>query len=64
MTEAKILIVEDESIIAMDIRLRLLRFGYTVCGIVVVGSASWPPGVPSGTTRDRDVFSILDHWAL
>jgi CheY-like chemotaxis protein len=37
MSEANILIVEDESIIAMDIRLRLLRFGYTVCGIVATG---------------------------
>jgi len=37
MSKANILIVEDESIIAMDIRLRLLRFGYTVCGIVTTG---------------------------
>ena len=37
MSEVNILIVEDESIIAMDIRLRLLRFGYNVCGIVATG---------------------------
>lgn len=33
MLEANILIVEDEGVIAMDIRLRLIRLGYNVCGI-------------------------------
>jgi CheY-like chemotaxis protein len=34
MEPVKILIVEDESIVAEDIKRSLERFGYTVCGVV------------------------------
>lgn len=37
MTTATILIVEDESLVAMDLRLRLERRGYRVCGIAGTG---------------------------
>ena len=37
MKQAKILIVEDESIVAMEIEERLLSAGYQVCGIVDTG---------------------------
>jgi diguanylate cyclase (GGDEF)-like protein/PAS domain S-box-containing protein len=32
--QARLLIVEDEALIALEIRARLLRMGYAVCGIV------------------------------
>jgi CheY-like chemotaxis protein len=34
---AKILVIEDEGIIAKDIENRLKKFGYDVCGIVPTG---------------------------
>lgn len=37
MTAATILIVEDESLVAMDLRLRLEAHGYRVCGIASTG---------------------------
>lgn len=37
MTSARILIVEDESIVALDIKNQLLSLGYTVLGIVSSG---------------------------
>ncbi|MBU4198631.1 MAG: PAS domain S-box protein [Verrucomicrobia bacterium] len=40
MPEARILIVEDESIVAMDIQARLESQGYTVAGIVATGPAA------------------------
>lgn len=40
MTTASILIVEDESIIALDIRMQLQRMGYTVPAIVANGAAA------------------------
>ena len=33
MSKVKILIVEDESIVAKDIQYSLIKLGYTVCGI-------------------------------
>ncbi len=38
MTRARILIVEDEGIVAKDIQNRLTRFGYTVVGVVETGA--------------------------
>lgn len=38
MSSIKILIVEDESIIALDIKSILLRLGYSVTGIVISGA--------------------------
>jgi diguanylate cyclase (GGDEF)-like protein/PAS domain S-box-containing protein len=40
MSRAKILIVEDESIIAMDLRVRLTALGYTVFSTVSTGEAA------------------------
>ncbi len=40
MEPVKILIVEDESIVAEDIKRSLERFGYTVCGVVSTGRAA------------------------
>lgn len=37
MHHTKILVVEDESIIAMDLQFTLERFGYDVCGVVSSG---------------------------
>ncbi|MHC5828132.1 MAG: response regulator, partial [Nostoc sp.] len=37
MSKVNILIVEDEFIVAMDIRNRLQKFGYTVFGLVDSG---------------------------
>ena len=37
LTKAKLLIVEDESITAMDLRTRLTRLGYEVVGIATTG---------------------------
>jgi len=37
MSKAKILIVEDESLVALDIKSRLKKLGYTVCAIVSNG---------------------------
>jgi two-component system, sensor histidine kinase and response regulator len=37
MAKASILIVEDERIVAADLRLRLISFGYTVVGIASTG---------------------------
>jgi two-component system NtrC family sensor kinase len=37
MQSAKILIVEDENIIALDLKARLIHLGYSICGIVVSG---------------------------
>ncbi len=34
---ARILIVEDESVIALDIKRRMERFGYDVAAITVTG---------------------------
>lgn len=38
MISARILIVEDEKIISLDLRRRLERFGYDVCGMASTGS--------------------------
>ena len=38
MSSTKILIVEDESIIALDIKSILLRLGYSVTDIVISGA--------------------------
>ena len=38
MTRARILVVEDEGIVAQDIRNRLTRHGYTVVGVVETGA--------------------------
>jgi PAS domain S-box-containing protein len=37
ITKVKILIVEDESIVAMDVKNRLIRLGYEVCGLASSG---------------------------
>jgi CheY-like chemotaxis protein len=37
MTDANILIVEDEAIVAKDLQNRLRKFGYTVLGIASSG---------------------------
>ncbi|MEH2435696.1 MAG: ATP-binding protein [Nostoc sp.] len=37
MTKAKILVVEDEAIVAKDLQLRLIKFGYTVPAIASSG---------------------------
>ena len=37
IASARILIVEDERIVAMDLRLRLVRMGHTVLGIAASG---------------------------
>ncbi len=37
MSNVKILIVEDESIIALDLKARLINLGYQVCGMVASG---------------------------
>jgi CheY-like chemotaxis protein len=37
MTRAKILIVEDEAIVGLDIQTHLIRLGYDVAGICVTG---------------------------
>jgi len=37
MTRASILIVEDESIVAKDVRTRLARLGYTIAGVTATG---------------------------
>ncbi len=38
MTDTKILVVEDESIVAKDIQTRLKNLGYTVCGVTSTGA--------------------------
>ena len=40
INQPKVLVVEDENIIAMDIRCALLSFGYDVCGVVSTGEES------------------------
>ena len=40
MGNEKILIVEDEKIIALDLQRRLERFGYTVVGMASEGDAA------------------------
>jgi len=40
MNQLKVLVVEDENIIAMDIQYTLRRFGYDVCGVVSTGEES------------------------
>ena len=40
INQPKVLVVEDENIIAMDIRCALLSFGYDVCGVVATGEES------------------------
>ena len=40
MRKARILLVEDEGIIAEDIRMSLHDFGYDVCAIVTSGEAA------------------------
>jgi CheY-like chemotaxis protein len=40
MVKIKILIVEDESIVALDLKNRLIRLGYFVSGIAVSGEAA------------------------
>ena len=47
MSKARVLIVEDEAIVAMDLNHTLQRLGYEVCGI----AASGLPRVRSGTGR-------------
>ena len=37
MDEVKILIVEDEAIVALEIQIRLRAMGYNVCGISATG---------------------------
>ncbi len=37
MEEVKILIVEDEAIVALEIQIRLRAMGYNVCGISATG---------------------------
>ena len=37
ITPARILVVEDERVVALDIRYRLLSFGYNVTDLVVSG---------------------------
>ena len=37
MSDAKILIVEDEAVTGMDIRRSLTEMGYSVCGIAMTG---------------------------
>ena len=37
MSTGKILIVEDESIVALDIEIRIKNIGYTVCGVASNG---------------------------
>ncbi len=40
MNQLKVLVVEDENIIAMDIQYTLRRFGFNVCGVVSTGEES------------------------
>ncbi len=37
MTNAKILIVEDEAIVALELKYRLTKLGYNVCGTASTG---------------------------
>ncbi len=37
MTQAKVLIVEDERVVARDIQTRLARLGYTIAGVTRFG---------------------------
>lgn len=37
MSKARILIVEDEGIVALDLQNRLINSGYSVCGIISTG---------------------------
>ena len=37
MAKAKILIVEDENIVAMDIKIRVEKLGYVVSGVEATG---------------------------
>ena len=37
-TKARILIVEDESVVALDIKMRLIRLGYEVSRLVSTGA--------------------------
>lgn len=40
MNPLKVLVVEDENIIALDIQSTLKRFGFDVCGVVSTGEES------------------------
>ena len=40
MAKSKILIVEDENIVALDIKRNLISEGYSVCGIIASGEAA------------------------
>lgn len=40
MNHPRVLVVEDENIIAMDIQYTLKSFGYNVCGVVSTGEES------------------------
>jgi signal transduction histidine kinase len=40
MRQPRILIVEDETIVALDMRCRLEGFGYVICGLAATGTAA------------------------
>jgi CheY-like chemotaxis protein len=52
MNQLKVLVVEDENIIAMDIQYTLRRFGFDVCGVVSSGEES----IESATRTNPDLI--------
>lgn len=52
MHHTKILVVEDERIIAMDLQYTLERFGYDVCGVVSSGEES----IESASRTNPDII--------
>lgn len=63
MAFAKILIVEDEPIIALDIEQRLLQLGYCVTGIADSAAATWESveqALPDLVLMDIHLYGELD----
>jgi PAS domain S-box-containing protein len=56
MTPARILIVEDDRIVARDIEQQLLRLGYLVTGITARGDAA--PGLAASTRADLVLMDV------
>src|SRR3954468_24456177 len=63
MPEGRVLVVEDETIVAMDIASTLRRLGYTVVGVVSSGEAAVevaPEAMPDVVLMDVRLQGAMD----